>query len=117
MADDAFSDRGRVRTAEIIAALSLATDLALGAPFEYGLRSTLAAMRLCARLDVDPDTVSQTYFLCLLFYVGCNAPVDVGPEIFGDDESFVTHATPARFGSRTDMARGMVRAIAPPEGP
>lgn len=116
MADAAFSDRSRVRTAEIIAALSLATDLALGAPFEYGLRSTLAAMRLCARLDVDPETASQTYFLCLLFYVGCNAPVDVGPEIFGDDESFVTHATPARFGSRTDMARGMVRAIAPPEG-
>jgi HD-GYP domain-containing protein (c-di-GMP phosphodiesterase class II) len=117
MADDAFSDRGRVRTAEIIAALSLATDLALGAPFEYGLRSTLAAMRLGDRLDVDAETASQTYFLCLLFYVGCNAPVDVGPEIFGDDESFVTHATPARFGSRTEAARGMVRAIAPPEGP
>ena len=117
MADDASSDRSRVRTAEIIAALSLATDLALRAPFEYGLRSTLAAMRLCHRLDVDPETASQTYFLCLLFYVGCNAPVDVGPEIFGDDESFVTHATPARFGSRTDAARGMIRAIAPPDGP
>jgi HD-GYP domain-containing protein (c-di-GMP phosphodiesterase class II) len=117
MADDAFSDRGRVRTAEIIAALSLATDLALGAPFEYGLRSTLAAMRLGDRLDVNTETASQTYFLCLLFYVGCNAPVDLDPEIFGDDESFVTHATPARFGSRTEAARGMARAIAPPDGP
>lgn len=117
MANDTPSARVQVRTAEIIAALSLATDLALGAPFEYGLRSTLAAMHLCDRLDVDPDTASQTYFLCLLFYVGCNAPVDLDPEVFGDDESFVTHAIPARFGSRLDVARGMVRAIAPPDGP
>lgn len=115
MADAAFSDQDRVRTAEIIAALSLATDLALGAPFEYGLRSTVAAMNLCDRLDVDPETASQTFFLCLLFYVGCNAPVDVGPDFFGDDESFVTHATPARFGTRPEMARGMMRAIAPPD--
>lgn len=117
MADDAFSDPGRVRTAEIIAALSLATDLALGAPFEYGLRSTLAAMRICERLGVDAEIASQTYFLCLLFYVGCNAPVEVDPDIFGDDESFVTYATPARFGSRIDVTRGMIRALAPPEGP
>ncbi len=117
MTDDAISNPERVRTAEIIAALSLATDLALGAPFEYGLRSTLAAMRICNRLGVDSETASQTYFLCLLFYVGCNAPVDVDADIFGDDESFVKYATPARFGSRMDAAKGMFRAIAPPDGP
>lgn len=117
MMEDAFSDGETVRTAEVIAALSLATDLALGVPLEYGLRSTLVAMRLCGRLDVDPDTASQTYFLCLLFYVGCTAPADVGPEIFGDDDALTTYATPFRFGSRSEMARGMMRAVAPPDGP
>jgi HD-GYP domain-containing protein (c-di-GMP phosphodiesterase class II) len=116
MAYDAVTDRGRVRGAELIAALSLATDLAMCVPFEYGLQSTLVAMRLCDRLEVDQETAAQTYFLCLLFYVGCTAPADVGPEVFGSDESFATYAIPARFGSRSEMARGMLRAVAPPGG-
>jgi HD-GYP domain-containing protein (c-di-GMP phosphodiesterase class II) len=116
MADDALYDRDRVRTAEVIGALSLATDLAMCVPFEYGLKSTLVAMRLCDRLEVDQETAAQTYFLCLLFYVGCTAPADVGPEVFGSDDAFATHAIPARFGSRTEMARGMMRAVAPPVG-
>ncbi|WP_350276658.1 hypothetical protein [Kribbella sp. HUAS MG21] len=43
----------RVRTAEVIAALSLATDLGVGLPFEHGLQSTLVAVRLAERLGVD----------------------------------------------------------------
>lgn len=120
MADDAFSDRDRVRTAEIIAALSLATDLALGVPFEYGLRSTLAAARLGDRLDVDPETASQTYFLCLLFYVGCTAPVDVGPEILGDDQSSVAPQpiwTASMIRSTVMAARPAASVTAPADGP
>ena len=112
--DDALPDQGRVRTAEVIAALSLATDLAMGLRLEYGLRSTLVAMRLCDRLGVDPDTASQTYFHCLLFYVGCTAPADVGFDVFGSDDALTTYATPFRFGSRAEAAMGMMRAVAPP---
>ncbi len=82
--DETLPDRGQVRTAEVIAALSLATDLAMGVRFEYGLRSTLVAMRLCESLEVDPEIASQTYFHCLLFYVGCTAPADVGFDVFGE---------------------------------
>jgi HD-GYP domain-containing protein (c-di-GMP phosphodiesterase class II) len=116
VADGNSSYPERVRTAELIAALSLATDLAMGFPLEHGLRSTLISMRLCDRLGVDSDTASQTYFLCLLFYVGCNAPADVGWEVFGDDDSLLTYATPFRFGTRAQMVRGMMRAVAPPTG-
>jgi len=116
MVDETPPDPRRVRTAEIIAGLSLATDLALGVPLEYGLRSTLIAMRLCERLGVDPETASQTYFLCLLYYVGCTAPANVGLDVFGDDDALITYATPFRFGSRSEMAKGMVRAVAPPSG-
>jgi len=117
VADSSSSGPLSVRTAEVIGALSLATDLAMGFPLEHGLRSTLVAMRLCDRLEVDAETASQTYFLCLLFYVGCNAPADVGWEVFGDDDSLRTYATPSRFGTRAEMARGMMRAVAPPTGP
>jgi HD-GYP domain-containing protein (c-di-GMP phosphodiesterase class II) len=106
----------QVQAAELIAALSLATDLGIGVPLEHGLRSTLVGMRLCDQLEVDRETASQTYYGCLLFYVGCTAPADIGTEIFGDDEALTTYATPARFGSRPQMLAGMLRALAPPGG-
>jgi hypothetical protein len=57
----------RVRAAEVIAALCLATDLGTWLPFEHGLHSTLVAMRLGERLGVDRETARQTYYACLLF--------------------------------------------------
>jgi len=106
----------RVRAAEVIAALSLATDLGIGVPLEYGLHSTLIAMRLGERLGVDPETASQTYYACLLFYVGCTANADIEAQIFGDDYALTTYGAPARFGSRPEMMAGLLRAVAPPGG-
>ena len=102
---------------EVIAALSLATDLGIGVPLEHGLHSTLVGMRLCERLGVDAETTSQTYYGCLLFYIGCTAPADIGAEIFGDDDALTMYSTPARFGSPPEMFMGMMRAVAPPGGP
>jgi DNA-binding NarL/FixJ family response regulator len=50
-----------VRAAEVIGALSLATDLGMGLPFEHGLQSTLFAARLSRRLGVDPDLVAAVF--------------------------------------------------------
>jgi HD-GYP domain-containing protein (c-di-GMP phosphodiesterase class II) len=102
----------RVRAAEVMAALSLATDLGIGVPLEHGLQSTLLAMRLGERLGVDADTASQTYYACLLFYVGCTADAEVAAETFGDDDALTTHALPARFGARPEMLAGLLRALA-----
>jgi HD-GYP domain-containing protein (c-di-GMP phosphodiesterase class II) len=116
VADQPSPSRERVRTAEVIAALSLATDLGTSLPLEHGLESTLFAMRLCDRLGVDSETASQTYYACLLFYIGCTANADVTAELFGADDSLTRFATPARFGSRAEMMAGFVRAVAPPDG-
>jgi HD-GYP domain-containing protein (c-di-GMP phosphodiesterase class II) len=102
----------RVRTAEVIAALSLATDLGTGLPFEHGLHSTLVAMRLAERLGVDADTASQTYYACLLFYVGCTADSEEAVEIFAGD--LHGEFTPVMFGSRSELVRGLMRALAEP---
>src|SRR5262245_1760286 len=113
---DVPANSERVRAAEVIAALSLATDLGIGVPLEHGLRSTLGGMRLCERLGVDAETASQAYYGCLLFYVGCTAPADISTEIFGADDALTTYGTPTRFGSRPEMAMGLLRALAPPGG-
>jgi HD-GYP domain-containing protein (c-di-GMP phosphodiesterase class II) len=113
MVADATSQAGeRVRAAEVIAALSLATDLGIGVPLEHGLQSTLLAMRLGELLGVDAHTASQTYYACLLFYVGCTADAEAAAETFGDDGALTTYALPARFGSRPEMLAGIMRALA-----
>ena len=107
---------GEVRTAELIAALSLATDSALGVPLEHGVQSTLFATRLCERLSADRETRRHAYYVCLLFYVGCTVGAELAADAFGSDDALTTYATPVRFGGRSEMFRGMMRAIAPPEG-
>lgn len=101
----------------MIAALSLATDLGTGLPFEHGLHSTLVAMRLGERLGIDAETASQTYYACLLFYVGCTADAEIVAETFGDDAAMLTHFHPVMFGSRAEMMTGIMRALATPGSP
>ncbi len=103
-----------VRAAEVIAALCLATDLGMGLPFEHGLHSTLVAMRLGERLELDAETASQTYYACLLFYVGCTADAEINAELFRDETALLTYFTPAMFGSQRQAIAGIMRALAPP---
>jgi HD-GYP domain-containing protein (c-di-GMP phosphodiesterase class II) len=117
MDQEAPPGKDQARAAEVVAALSLATDLSMSLPIEYGLHSTLIAMRLCDRLGVDSETAAQTYYACLLFYVGCTAPTEIGPEVFGQDDWEARYAMPTRFGSRAESVAGMARAVAPPGGP
>lgn len=109
-------DDERIRAAEVVAALSLATDLGIGVPMEHGLQSTLIAMRLIERAGIDADVASQTYFACLLFYVGCTANADLADELFGGHDVLTKHGGPVRFGSRPQMVAGVLGAMAPQEG-
>jgi HD-GYP domain-containing protein (c-di-GMP phosphodiesterase class II) len=106
----------RARAAELIATLSLATDLGIGVALEHGLESALFAMRLCDRIGADAQTARETYYTCLLFYVGCTAGSQLAADVFGDDDALTTYGTPVRFGARHEMVRGMLRAVAPPQG-
>ena len=115
MSENASPVGERVRAAEVIAALSLATDLATGLPLEHGLESTLAAMRLSERLGVDDETARQTYYGCLLFYVGCTADAEVAADLF-DESALAKHLAPSMFGSQREAMLGTLRALAPLEG-
>ena len=103
----------RVRGAELVAALCLATDLGMGFPFEHGLRSTLIAMRLADSLGVDRETRCQTYYACLLSHSGCTTDAHVTPEVYGD--SLTTHFHPVMYGSGREVLTGLIRALPDPE--
>lgn len=105
----------RVRTAELIAALCLATDLGMAFPFEHGLHTTLIAMRLAGRLDVDRESASQTYYACLLSHAGCTTEAHVAAEVFGG--SLTTDFNPVMFGSGLEVLKGLLRALPDPGSP
>jgi hypothetical protein len=62
-----------VRLAELIAALSLATDLGLGQPMEHVLRSCVISMRLGERIGLTAAERAEVYYVSLLAWVGCMA--------------------------------------------
>jgi HD-GYP domain-containing protein (c-di-GMP phosphodiesterase class II) len=104
----------RVRCAELVAALCLATDLGMGFPFEHGLHSTLIAMRIADRLGVGHEDLARTYYACLLSHSGCTTDAHVTPEVFG--ASLTTHLNPVIYGSRLDVLGGLIRALPDPGG-
>ncbi len=108
------SEGGRqVRSAELVGALCLATDLGMGFPFEHGLQSTVIAMRLAERLGLEREDVSQTYYACLLSHSGCTTDAHVTPQVFGD--SLTTHLHPVIYGSGREIFAGLMRALPDPE--
>jgi HD-GYP domain-containing protein (c-di-GMP phosphodiesterase class II) len=117
VSDRSPQDNDEVRTAEVVASLSLATDLGIGVPLEHGLHSALIATRLGSILGVDPETQAQAYYTSLLFYVGCTASAKTASEVFAVDNALTTYGVPVRFGSPAQMLAGMSRAVAPPGRP
>jgi hypothetical protein len=78
-------DRGSVRLAELVATLSLATDLGRGEPMEHCLRQTVLALRIADRIGVDERDRVATYYTGLIANVYCHADAHEQAELFGDD--------------------------------
>jgi hypothetical protein len=112
---DVSSGRDEVRTAELIASLCLATDLGMGLPLEHGLQSTVCAMRLAELVGVDAETAKQTYYGCLLYYVGCTADAAMAARWF-EDGALMREFNPVMWGSRPEVLVGILRALAGREG-
>ena len=55
-----------VRLAELVAALSLATDLGLGQPQDHVLRQTVIARRLAAAADLREEQQTAVFYVSLL---------------------------------------------------
>lgn len=76
------------RLVEVVAALSLATDVGLGQPMEHGLRSCLIATGLAEALGLEAGEREDVYWVTLLAMVGCTGDSAEMTEIFGDDIEF-----------------------------
>ncbi|HLO33456.1 MAG TPA: HD domain-containing phosphohydrolase [Anaerolineales bacterium] len=80
------SDHSGVRLAELMAALSLATDLGMGQPMEFALSACILAVRLAEKCGYSEEALREVYFQALLRYIGCNAETDWLASIVGDEQ-------------------------------
>jgi HD-GYP domain-containing protein (c-di-GMP phosphodiesterase class II) len=112
-AGDVESPKERVRTAEVITSLCLATDLGMGFPFEHGLAATLTTMRLCDAMGVDTATAKVTYYASLLMYSGCTVDAEERGGVFGG--SLTLQHTHRQHGSQLESLVGIARALPSPE--
>ena len=100
-----------VRRAEIVMALSQATDLAIGQPVEYALKSCVLGVRLGAALGLDRQAIRETYYHALLRYIGCNAETDAMAALFGDEIAFRRTAATLDMGNPAELVPALLRAI------
>lgn len=75
-----------VRLAELVAALSLATDLGLGQPQEHVLRQTVIAKRLAAAAGFSSAQQDAVFYASVLAWVGCISDSHEMAKWFGDDQ-------------------------------
>ncbi len=75
----------RVTLAELVATLSLVSDLGMGRPMERVLRQTVIAMRLGAAAGMDRAACTSAYYTSLLTWVGCAIETSEVAALFGDE--------------------------------
>jgi HD-GYP domain-containing protein (c-di-GMP phosphodiesterase class II) len=121
----------QVRVVEVLAAVSLTTDLASGLPFEKGLQTCAVATSFARSLGLAAPELDIVFHAALLRSIGCTAYASENAEFFGDDVRFqralkeIDVADPAqlrRFGDWAPAGEQPVlaarfREIAPVEGP
>jgi HD-GYP domain-containing protein (c-di-GMP phosphodiesterase class II) len=99
-----------LRLAEIVAALSLATDLGTGQPLEHALRTCLLALELARRSGVAADHLRDVYYVALLRFVGCTADAaGTAAMAGGDDIGFNAAMAPALMGTGAEQLQALLR--------
>ncbi len=96
--DEADEPLTSLRLVDLLAGLSLVTDLGMGFPAEESMRSCLVATGLARQLDLSDRVVSDVYYTALLQHVGCTAYSHETAIVWGGDDVAVN-----AVGSRTDF--------------
>jgi HD-GYP domain-containing protein (c-di-GMP phosphodiesterase class II) len=74
-----------IRAAELVGALSLATDLGTGQPLEHALRTAVLAVRLGELAGASHEELADTYYVALLHASGCTSNGHEATLLFGED--------------------------------
>jgi HD-GYP domain-containing protein (c-di-GMP phosphodiesterase class II) len=74
-----------IRAAEVVGALSLATDLGTGQPLEHALRTAVLAVRLGELAGASGKELADSYYVALLHASGCTSNGHEAIQVYDDD--------------------------------
>ena len=107
-----------LRLAELLASISLATDLGTGQPVGHALRTCAIATALAEALGCGPDELRTVHQFALLRFLGCTADAaETAALAGGDDRAFNAAMAPVLMGSSRELLGGFVRAVAADQPP
>lgn len=104
-------DTSDLRLAEVIAALSLATDLGMGQPLEYALCVCVLSVRLGEALGLSESELGEVYYLALLRHIGCNADTYRMADLYGDELALRTDMAAVDSGQTSQVLDLVIRSI------
>ncbi len=99
-----------LRLAEVVASLSLATDLGTGHPLERSLRACLLAIHFGSTLGLDTAALRDLYYITLLRWVGCTADSHRA-ELFGDEITLGPQIDSVELWNLSEMLAFLQRVI------
>jgi HD-GYP domain-containing protein (c-di-GMP phosphodiesterase class II) len=103
---------GGVRLAELVAAISLATDLGTGQPMEHALRTCQLSMRVAGELGLPTAERAAVYYVALLRFLGCTADApETADYAGGDNIALLAAMAPEYMGSTGAALRALARAV------
>jgi HD-GYP domain-containing protein (c-di-GMP phosphodiesterase class II) len=100
----------QVCLAELVATLSLVSDLGMGRPTERVLRQTVIAMRLADAAAMPPEVRTAGYYTSLLTWVGCAADTTDLAALFGEEADLYAHTQDGDYGGLS-LAMFVVRHL------
>src|SRR5207248_1157527 len=75
-----------VKLSELVASLSIGTDIGMGQPEGQALRTCLLALGVAREMGLDHQQCADVYYVALLRFVGCNSHADQDASSAGGDE-------------------------------
>ncbi|HJP78336.1 MAG TPA: HD domain-containing phosphohydrolase [Pseudonocardiaceae bacterium] len=101
-----------VRLAELLGAVSLATDLGTGQHRSHGLRTAVLAVALGRELGLDDAAVAEVRQVALLRFLGCTADSsDTAVMTGGDEIAFLAAMAPVAMGGPPEQVVRLVRTV------
>jgi len=107
-----MSDLSEARLAEVVAVLSMATDLGTGQPLERGIRTCLAGVKLAEVLGLDAQVASDIYYTLALSALGCTADSRAAAEMLGDEVDIGPAFAPIVHAPVSEALPVVMRAVA-----
>src|SRR5581483_6721506 len=99
------------RLADVMAALSQATDLGMGQPIEFALSGCVLAVRLGEALGLHTEDLRDVDYYGLLRFIGCNVETHLMAALVGDELAVRRAFAPIDAGSPAQVLPLILRFI------